>query len=334
MTTQPIIPTKIIFQNASFYSADELYAYLPKHFKGCAKARNVVEKKNLKETEYTFMYMKDEKYVSSTKKCAKAKLFLTEEWTLANIPEMNETNLKLKPVVDRYEHPEAPDVLELEDGEKFKDDKGNILEIEVRGERNHKECYFSVKDVSVGFDMPNLKKVLIDNDGNYDSNFHYKYFAIVKLANDGKKLAKKSMFLTYFGFRKVINVSRKQFSSKTLFLLNKWLEQFDDSIVDEYLVQQSELDNDKEGYVYCVTSDLLNAIKIGFWRGTLAGLRQRYVTSYGKNLSLHYAYTMYPYTLEKECHKHFNKQKITNELFVKEYIKEYVEYINKNIKIE
>ena len=317
-------PTTLLIHDISYYSAEEVHKYIPKHFKGCPRARTIVENKKLHENDYIFVYTKDDTYVKSNKNYAKAKLFLTQQWVEKNIPEMKQNN---EEKIERFTYPEAPEILELDDDEKFKDEKGNVIEIETRGERNQKNCYFKVKDVSNAFHMPNLLSSLLHKDGNYNEKMHYEYFSSVQPK-------KNVLYLTYSGFRKVINISQKNFSSSTLFLLNKWLEQFDDSIVDEYVVQQSELDNDKEGYVYCVTSDLLNAIKIGFWRGTLAGLRQRYVTSYGKNLSLHYAYTMYPYTLEKECHKHFNKQKITNELFVKEYIKEYVEYINKNIKIE
>ena len=49
-----------------------------------------------------------------------------------------------------YDIAPAPQILNLEDNEKFKDANGNILNIEVRGERNHKKCYFKVKDVKKG----------------------------------------------------------------------------------------------------------------------------------------------------------------------------------------
>jgi hypothetical protein len=42
-----------------------------------------------------------------------------------------------------------------------------------------------------------------------------------------------------------------------------------------------------KGYVYCITSPLLNAIKIGLWKGTIDNLLARYITPYGKNLELY-----------------------------------------------
>jgi hypothetical protein len=317
-------PTPVLIQNISYHSAVEMHKYIPKHFKGCPRSRTIVENKKLQENDYIYAYIKDAVYIKSNKNYAKAKLFLTQKWVENNIPEMNQKN---EEKIERFTYPEAPEILELDDNEKFKDEQGNVIEIEVRGERNQKNCYFKVTDISIAFNMPNILHTLIDKNTNYLENIHYKCFTVVKLK-------KNVLYLTYSGFRKVINISQKNFSSSMLFLLNKWLEQFDNSLVNEYVITQEDFDKEKEGYVYCVTSDLLNAIKIGFWRGSICSLKKRYTTSYGKNLTLHYVYTKYPCVLEKECHKYFNKQKITNELFEKEHIKKYIDYLDKNIKIE
>jgi len=61
-------------------------------------------------------------------------------------------------------------MLKLNDGEKFTDCDGNIIEIETRGERNYKQIYFKVEDVSIGFEMPRLQKIIIDEDGSYEEN--------------------------------------------------------------------------------------------------------------------------------------------------------------------
>ena len=78
----------------------------------------------------------------------------------------------------------------------FKDDNNNILDIEVRGTREHNKCYFKVKDVMKGFDMPSLINTLTDKrrlDG-YLEEEHYKYFTIQQ-----NKKTKKELYLTYMG---------------------------------------------------------------------------------------------------------------------------------------
>ena len=70
-------------------------------------------------------------------KYARAKLYLKEEWVIKNVPKMmDEVRQEL------YKYEEAPNILELEIEEKFKDKNGNIIEIEVRGERKYNNCYF------------------------------------------------------------------------------------------------------------------------------------------------------------------------------------------------
>ena len=41
------------------------------------------------------------------------------------------------------------------------------------------------------------------------------------------------------------------------------------------------------GYVYCITSDIINFVKIGYWTSSLKSLRKRYVTCYGRNITVH-----------------------------------------------
>nr|URM61918.1 MUTS family DNA binding domain protein [Mimivirus sp.] len=84
------------------------------------------------------------------------------------------------------------------------------------------------------------------------------------------------------------------------------------------------------GYVYIVTSPVINACKIGFWRSNLKSLRSRYVTSYGNNLILHTFLTKNAYKLEQLCHKYFVEYNISNELFDKKYINKYIKFLNKN----
>lgn len=129
----------------------------------------------MSDTDYIFGYQKDNKWIESSSKYAKSKLLVTRQWTKTNVP-------KFKDVVngDDYEYPEAPDILELEDDEKFKDADGNVLNIEVRGERKHNDCYFKVQDVSTAFEMDRLHSSLTNDNTKYKSDTHYKYFIVKK----------------------------------------------------------------------------------------------------------------------------------------------------------
>lgn len=76
----------------------------------------------------------------------------------------------------------------MKDEEKFKDNMGNIIEIETRGERQHDKIYFKVKDVANGFDMENLQKTIITD--NYENIIHYKYFNCEKVISNEKNQVK------------------------------------------------------------------------------------------------------------------------------------------------
>ncbi|AAV50280.1 hypothetical protein [Acanthamoeba polyphaga mimivirus] len=111
----------------------------------------------------------------------------------------------------------APGIIKLSKKEKMKDNSGNIIEIEVRGTRDHDNCYFRVSDVSVGFGMKKLHDT-ITKKGGYEENNHYRYFYIDKNpTNSGKskkvkskKPLPKKLFLTYLGLLKVLFVSRNK----------------------------------------------------------------------------------------------------------------------------
>ena len=113
----------------------------------------------------------------------------------------------------------APPLLHLDDGEKFHDADGNVIEIETRGERHEDKIYFNVKDVSVGFGMPKLNIILTNNDSGYKRYHDYKVMFIREgLTNSESCTIKKCLFLTYEGLLRVLFVSR----NKNATLFRKW----------------------------------------------------------------------------------------------------------------
>lgn len=204
--------TKKKFRGQVYYNADELLAEQPELFKGCRNSRAIIEKRKIDDDNYLFAKLVNDKYrvtYGSSKKFDK--MFLLKDWV--------DEELKTAEVIE-----EAPDIIELEDYEKFKDDDGNILEIETIGERDADKCYFNLDDVAKGFGILNLRATVTDERRQYEKNLHYKFFICVKSGTVNIAANKKKLYLTYMGILRVLFVSRsgntKSFvgwATKTLF---------------------------------------------------------------------------------------------------------------------
>lgn len=315
-------PQSISINNKTVFSAEELLNYDKGFFIGCSRVRLIIEKKRLQENDYIFAYQKNNIWIISSYEYPRAKLYLTEQYVITNVPKMMpEINSEL------YQYQETPKLLLLNDNEKLKNISGKIIEIEIRGERKHNECYFKVKDISIGLDIPNLQVVININTETYIKNIHYKTFNVINERNNKNKIY---IFLTFAGFQKLINVSRNNFNPKLIFTMTKWLQQFDDTILNNYNLSNIKNLRKKVGYVYCVESSNVDVIKIGCWRGSINRLRQRYHTYYGDKINVYYFYTKDPRKLENECHKYFDEYKICYELFRKDQLQEYIKYLELN----
>ncbi len=103
----------------------------------------------------------------------------------------------------------APNIIILEDQQKFKDENCNVIEIETRGELSVDKIYFRVKDVSLGFQMENLQNILIKSNANYSDEIDYKYFNSNKEDSSSKtSKTNKELYLTYQGMLRVLFISR------------------------------------------------------------------------------------------------------------------------------
>lgn len=92
----------------------------------------------------------------------------------------------------------------------------------------------------------------------------------------------------------------------------------------------SEEDHKNYGIVYCITSPIIDAIKIGYWKGGIDGLYTKYTLLYGNDLTVKYTITVCPQDLEKKCHQYFSEKKITHKLYRKEYIDDYMRFLDEN----
>lgn len=191
----------VSINNKEYYNGNSLLQVHEKIFKGCRNSRALIVKYKLTDDDYTFASEIKGKWNSSdgsSRKCDK--LFVSTTWVNNYLP--NVENIE-----------DAPEIIILDDNEKFKDNDGNILEIETRGERIHDKCYFRLRDVAKGFEMKNLRMIILDSRKKYNENIHYKYFMCKSVALDNNTTYKK-VFLTYHGMLKVLFSSRSGTAEK------------------------------------------------------------------------------------------------------------------------
>lgn len=320
----------INIDDTNYVASEELFNKAPIYTKGCRNARELIKKKSIGENNYIFAAKnkkKEEWKVTDGSSKKTDQVLFVYDWIQNNIPEINEENGNKKD-----EYPILPKELHLRDEEKFQDNEGNRIHIQVVGEREHDKCYFRVKDVMEGFGMNNLNEILIDKRNGYNELNDYVYFKNQQIfAKSMKKSFKKDLYLTYRGFQRIIECSRKTFGSDLKFVLHKWLQQFDTRLLKSYKINvRMHIEISKIGYTYCITSPMINAVKIGFWTSTLESLKSRYVTYFGNDVDIFSVRTADAYKLEQKCHMHFIEKKICNELFDKRYIEEYKNYLKNN----
>ena len=229
------LPISFQIQNMLFYSADELKTSFPNFFIGTSKTvRLIIDKKKIPTTDYIYANkMKNDDWNISDASSKKAKLLLTKAWVDQHIfkePILEEEN--------KYKI--APNKIELEEDEKFRDVNGKVIEIETLGERNHDKIYFCVHDISVGFDMPNLTTSLLHKDRGYEKGIHYELFVrnelpneqpVTNILNKTDKNTRK-LYLTFLGLTRLLFVSKnknaehfQKWANKQLFTIQMGTEQ-------------------------------------------------------------------------------------------------------------
>jgi len=197
----------IKINNKRYISVDDIFDKAPIYCKGSRNGRELVKNKELTSNDYIFEKKSDDAWIESTGKSVKYdKVFLKKKL----VDKLDEIN-GIKTEYNGIE--EAPDVIELENHEKFQDNKGNIVEIETRGERKTNNIYFLVTDVSKAFKMKSLHTTLIDERTIYTENKHYKYF-ICNILDQVKNKTSKKIYLTYDGMLRILFASNNTETDK------------------------------------------------------------------------------------------------------------------------
>ena len=201
-----------------FYNTEFVKQSCPAFFYGCAKTlRKIIEKKNIKNDEYTYATFapKTNKWSVSNDNVKSAKLLLEKTWVENNVPGFGNNDITLDLEM-------APPILELKDEEKFKDDKGNIVDIETRGIKTFDGIYFYGKDVEKMLNINDISSLLKHESSSYIVYKHYKKFYRPSPVNHGYKDNESNnherIYLTYFGLVKMLITTQNRIAES----FQKW----------------------------------------------------------------------------------------------------------------
>ena len=241
----------IYIDKKNYIQADTIIETMPNWCKGVRNGRELIKKKSIDTKHFIYARFTDNTWTKTEGKSVKYdKVFIRNKY-LDNceqyLNEVNNENVKNDKGIDK-----APQVIILEDEEKFHDDDGNIVEIETRGTRNHDNIYFKVKHVAYGFGIKNLSNSLLNIDGAYKCNNDYKYFTCIESDNvpgtaSKKQITKNEIYLTYEGILRVLFVSRSgktsnfiKWATETLFSAQMGTSEQKDKLVSKILGVSAE----------------------------------------------------------------------------------------------
>lgn len=213
----------IIINNKNYLLSDDLFKKAPIYCKDSRNSRELIKNKKLTDKQYIFARQMENKWIISDGKSRKYDKILFIKELLESIPELNNKGIK----INDNNNEMAPEIIILDNHEKFKDENGKIIEIETRGERNVDNIYFKVKDIMIGFNMNSLHKNILDPKTSFIINDDYKYFFCKNVQTLDKKTVKKELFLTYKGILRVLFASHNpnvkpfiKWSTERLFILH------------------------------------------------------------------------------------------------------------------
>ncbi len=215
-----------IINKINYYSFDEINDTHPKLFSGCKTKKSFLDKHNISTNNFIHARLLNNKFSVTDGKSRKFdKLFIRSSWFDKNLLNSDDDSdndsddeLVDEPITKSKDESIsiAPEIIELKDSEKFKDNDGNILDIEVRGTREVNKCYFKVKDIMIGFGLKSLNNTITNNNNGYYYGVHYINFYFsgpstkdVSTKNNKNKSGRiKKLFLTYKGLLRVLFASR------------------------------------------------------------------------------------------------------------------------------
>lgn len=198
------------------YDALFLKERVPTWFTGCsATILKVIEKQKIPVDKYYFAsFSAKSGYKECSAEYKSRKLLIDADWVEAHVPGFGShppapSPAKIQEKPAKVYAP-APPYLVLNEDEKFKNEKGETLDIEVRGERHYDKLWFKAKDVEEMMGMENVNGTLVSSTSTYERGIHFETFDLIPPSGipdkgDQKKNANElAMFLSYWGLVKML----------------------------------------------------------------------------------------------------------------------------------
>ena len=115
--------------NTEYILSDDLLNKAPVYSKNCRNGRDIIKKYNIQDCIYSKLV--ENKWILSDGKSKKYDEIFIKKSFVELIPELKNDNK----IMDDKNIELAPEIIYLEDNEKFKDNDGKIIEIETIGKR-------------------------------------------------------------------------------------------------------------------------------------------------------------------------------------------------------
>ena len=198
-------PQTIQFQGNNVYLLNDLLIFDRPFFVGCVdKPRKTIQKKNIPEDQYWFAtYSKrTDTWSPAIPENCKAKILIAEDWVHNNLPKFTGNQ-------DVYKYKPLPPLLELSQDQQFRDQYGDVHQVEVRGDKTKEGIWFKCEDIARVFEMQTL-----DTHINRLDSSEYEVFCsgmpaqLAGMPEQNTGGNPTSTYLTYNGLLKIIFASR------------------------------------------------------------------------------------------------------------------------------
>lgn len=242
------------FDGIMYFEASFLKEKVPTYFYGCSATINkIIEKKNIPINEYIFASyskVKGWKLLAQDSIYNNKKLLITKKWVEGNVPGFIKVESKIP--IDDSKYKDAPNILYLEENEMFKDEQGQMIDIEVRGERHPKKIWFKARDVGKMFNMDSIRTTLQNSQTQFTEGMHFQTFIYESCVQGvvhnednppNKKQLKASIFLSYLGLLRLLFVRQHPIADK----FQEWASEKLFAIQYGTLEQKNELAADVMG---------------------------------------------------------------------------------------
>jgi hypothetical protein len=220
------------YKDSDVYDALFLKEQKPSFFAGCSACLpKVVKRQSIPIDQYFFASYGKSGYKECSEEYKTRRVLIKAAWVdmyvlnselRARLPEPLQTpaqpiqsylpvlkHLQTLAKPDRPYLP-APPLLQLEDTEKFRDEKDNIIEIEVRGEKYEDKIWFKARHVQKMLQLTNISSIIMGSKSAHIYGQDYATFHLYPILPSSTPIdnAYLVMFLTASGLSRILHNSK------------------------------------------------------------------------------------------------------------------------------